>query len=72
MTEAREMPAEYGWMAKPTPVQPSWKDFDIDGKPLFETCSDYLDRARALVAQARALAKEVHGDSQLTSPPNEM
>jgi hypothetical protein len=59
-------------MEKPIPVQPSWQDFDIDGKPLFETCRDYLDRARFLINAARALAENVHGDSKLTWPSSNM
>jgi hypothetical protein len=49
-----------------------WRDFDIDGKPLFKACRAYLDDARALVDRARALAEKVHGNSALTSPPDEM
>jgi hypothetical protein len=71
-SEVRELPLESNMppgIVKPIPVRPMWTDFDIDGKPLFETCRDYLDRARALVGQARALAEKVHGGSQLSSPP---
>jgi hypothetical protein len=35
-SEAREMPPELGWMQTHLPVQPTWRDFDIDGKSLFE------------------------------------
>jgi len=75
MSEMRELPPESNMppgMAKPIPLRPMWMDFDIDGKPLFETCRDYLDRARAVVDQARALAQEVHGATKLTQPPSEM
>jgi hypothetical protein len=75
MSEMRELPPESNMppgMAKPLPVRPMWTDFDIDGKPLFETCRDYLGRARALVDQARALAQEVHGATKLTQPPSRM
>jgi hypothetical protein len=71
-SETRELPPEYAGMEKPIAVQPSWRDFHIDGKPLFETCRDYLDRARTLATQARALAEEVHGDSELTWPSSDM
>jgi hypothetical protein len=71
-SEAREMPPELGWMQKPMPVRPMWTDFNIDGKPLFEACRDYLDSARALVGRARALGEKVHGNSKLIPPPDEM
>jgi hypothetical protein len=67
-SETRKLPAEYAWMEKSIPVRPMWTDFDIDGKPLFETCRDYLNSAQGLIDRARALAQEVHGDSELTSP----
>jgi hypothetical protein len=72
MTESRELPAEFAWMQKRVAVRPTWSQFEIDGKPLFETCDDYLKRASELITKARALAEEVHGDSKLTSPPTEM
>src|SRR5438128_1113714 len=57
-SETRELPPEYAWMSRPIPVEaPNWKDFDIDGRPLFETCRDYLDRAGTVISQARALAE---------------
>jgi hypothetical protein len=49
-----------------------WTDFNIDGAPLFKTCGDYLDRARSLTDRARALAQEVHGESEITPPPTDM
>jgi hypothetical protein len=48
MSEAREMPPELGWMQSQMPIQPMWKDFVIDGKPLFEACREYLESAQAL------------------------
>jgi hypothetical protein len=71
-SETRELPPEYGWLQKPIAVEPSWRDFRIDGKPLFESGGKYLDRARALVSQARALAEKVHGASKLTWPTSDM
>jgi hypothetical protein len=72
MAEAREMPPDLGWMQKFTPIQPMWKDFVIDGKPLFQACREYLESAQAIVVRARALAASIHGSSKLTSPPDEM
>jgi len=73
-TETRRSPDDYSWqsMAQPTPVQPTWNDFDINGQPLFETCRAYVDSARTLIERARALTQEVHGDSTVTPPPSEM
>jgi hypothetical protein len=75
-SEIRDLPADSnlppGIGTRALPVQPMWSDFEIDGKPLFETCREYLDRAQALVAKAREAAESIHGGSKLTSPPNEM
>ena len=72
-SEMRELPLNSNMPpGMSIPVQPSWQDFDIDGKPLFETCRDYLDRARVLINAARALAENVHGDSKLTWPSSNM
>ena len=65
-SETRELPPKYGGLQKPIAVEPSWRHFHIDSKPLFETCGEYLGQARALVRQARALAEKVHGASKLT------
>jgi hypothetical protein len=53
----------------PVPVRPTWTDFQIDGKPLFPECGTYLQQVHDLVAQARAIAKRVHGTDVLTPPP---
>jgi hypothetical protein len=53
----------------PLPVQPSWSDFTIDGKPLFAECRAYLTLAEKLVDQARSLSQRVHGSNSLTPPP---
>jgi hypothetical protein len=74
-TETRDLPPESNMppgIARPIPVRPSWQDFKIDGKPLFETCRDYLNQAQALISQARALAGKVHGNCKLTWPPTDM
>ena len=72
-SETREMPSGFGFLSTPpTPVQPMWTDFSIDDVLLFETCRDYLDSARDLAGRARALAKEVHGESEITPPPPDM
>ncbi len=57
------------WMAKSQPVRPKWGDFVIDGKGLFPTCRDYLDRARDLIKKARRISGQVHGNNSLTRPP---
>ena len=70
-SEMRELPLESNippGIVRPIPVRPMWTDFEIDGKPLFETCRDYLDRARVLVDQARALAEKAHGGSRALFP----
>jgi hypothetical protein len=72
ISEAKEMPPGFGWMERHDPLRPTWENFDIDGKPLFQTCREYLESAQALVARARALAQEVHGDLKLTPPPSNM
>ena len=44
-------------------------EFKLDGMPLFPLCTGYLEDANALVAKARDIAKRVHGDKPLSSPP---
>jgi hypothetical protein len=51
----------------PLPIQPRFSDFTIDGKPLFEECKSYLDRASELVARARKISQRVHGYKPLTT-----
>ena len=70
-SEMRELPPELPpGLAWSILVRPSWQDFKIDGKPLFETCREYLNQAQALTSQARALAEKVHGARKL--PPSDM
>jgi hypothetical protein len=71
-SEAREMPPELPFMQRHTPVRPMWNDFQIDGKPLFETFHSYLESAQALITRARALADEIHGENELTFPPDKL
>ena len=71
ISETRKLPPEYSWMEKPTAVEPSWRDFHIDGKPLFEARREYLDRVQVLAIQARGLAEEVRGASKLTWPSSD-
>ncbi|MGH9426729.1 MAG: hypothetical protein ACRD2L_10575 [Terriglobia bacterium] len=53
----------------PIPVYPAWNDFQIDGKPLFPECRDYLEHARNLADQSRSICQQIHGGNTLTSPP---
>jgi len=53
----------------PISVRPMWDDFKIDGNPLCRECQAYLDQAQKLVAQARDISLQIHGNDTLTSPP---
>ena len=69
-TETRQIDdPDLAFLAKPSPVQPRWDDFDIEGKPLFAACREYLDCAHALVQQGREIAVRVHDAKQVTPPP---
>ncbi len=57
------------FLAKPMPLRALWDDFEIDGRPLFPTCHDYLKSARGLIDEARSISNRVHGTNRLTSPP---
>jgi hypothetical protein len=57
------------FLAKPTPIEPTWNDFDIEGQPLFPACQGYLDHARALIDEARGIALQVHGTKSVSFPP---
>ena len=67
-----DLPPEYSSMARSVAVEPTWKDFEIDGEPLYEICNDYLLRARGLAARGRELAQKVHGTGKITSPPSDL
>jgi hypothetical protein len=73
LTETREIAGMHPDLApllKPRRVHPGWQDFTIDGRPLFAECQQYLDRAGALVNEARQLSIQVHGTLKLTPPPS--
>jgi len=59
------------WAAteSPVPVQPTWLDFTIAGRPLLPECRAYLQDAQNLVKHARGIAQQVHGSDRLTPPP---
>ncbi len=57
------------FLAKANPIQPKWQDFDIEGQPLFPTCREYLNHARALIDEGRRIALQVHGSKSLSFPP---
>ena len=54
----------------PLPIRPSWTDFTLDGKPLFEECRAYLELAKQLIDQARDICTRVHGTDSLTTLPS--
>ena len=58
------------WMIRPNPIEPTWADFEIEGKPLFSECQDYLGNARTLTDKAKHIVHHVHGTNSLTYPPS--
>jgi hypothetical protein len=52
--------------SNPAPVRTNWQNFYIDGQRLFPACREYLNAAQALVAEARRLADQIHGDRELS------
>jgi hypothetical protein len=69
-TETREIDdPRFAFLARPLPIRPNWKDFTIDGKPLFAECEAYLKRAGDLIDEARKISAKVHGTNGLTMPP---
>ena len=54
----------------PQAHRPSWPDFKIDGRPLFDECRAYLQSAEGLAADAEKISTNVHGASPLTTPPS--
>jgi hypothetical protein len=60
----------FAHLAKPAPIRPQWEDFTIEGRPLFAECLQHLERARALVKEARELSLGVHRAMTLTPPPS--
>lgn len=71
LAETRDLPdPAMQPMLKPTPLpQPSWQDFKIDGRRLFETVEEYLAAAHKLVSDARGISQLVHGTNSVTAPP---
>jgi hypothetical protein len=68
-SETRHIPvAELQFLAKPSPIQPTWTDFTLDGEGLFPACRAYIGSARDLVVEARQTAAQVHGHKALTPP----
>jgi hypothetical protein len=51
-------------------IEPHAQDFQIDGRPLFAECHEFLGRAQTLIIDARALAERIHGTNRLSSPPD--
>ena len=56
------------WSVEHQPVQPTWRDFKIDEKPLFAECETYLKLAQNLLDEARIISQRVHGNESLTTP----
>jgi hypothetical protein len=56
------------FLARPMPLRPGWQDFTINGKPLFAECHEYLQKAQALINEARKIVEQVHGANILTHP----
>jgi hypothetical protein len=46
------------FLAKANPIHPKWQNFDIEGQPLFPTCGDYLNHARALIDEGRRIGSK--------------
>lgn len=54
----------------PRPIEPTWDDFTMDGKPMKAACHEYLAAAQTLRDEARRIAESVHGTNTLTPPPS--
>jgi hypothetical protein len=59
----------YAFLARARAIRPNWQDFEIDGKPLFDECQNYLRLAGELMEEGRKISYEVHGNRLLTPPP---
>ena len=57
-------------MPRASAIEPHYQDFQIDGRPLFTECHEYLGQAQILINDARALADKIHGANMLTAPPD--
>jgi hypothetical protein len=67
ISETRQ--TELPFLARPIPLRVKWQDFEIDGRPLFPECQDYLKKASEVMAKAREISTRVHGADSLTPPP---
>jgi hypothetical protein len=54
------------------PATTRWTDFDVAEGSLFNACERYLECARAIIRSARELSEKIHGDSELSRPPDDM
>jgi hypothetical protein len=61
-----------GFMPPATTLKPRWTDFDVAEGSLFNACERYLECARAIIRSARELSEKIHGDSELSRPPDDM
>lgn len=57
-------------LARYRQIEPTPADFTIDGEPLFGACHEYLGRAESLISKGSELAEIIHGDSEITQPPD--
>jgi hypothetical protein len=57
-------------LARPWPIQPHFANFTIEGKPLFQTCQEYLNQAGELITESRQIVAMVYGASLVTAPPD--
>ena len=51
-------------------IEPHSLQFQIDGRPLFAECHEFLGRAQTLIIDGRALAERIHGTNRLSAPPD--
>jgi hypothetical protein len=61
--------SDMGWLGEALPVLPNGNDFEIGGRNLFSSCSEYIADAKDLLSKARTVAGAVHGSNPLTDPP---
>jgi hypothetical protein len=72
LTEARPGgQPDFPWMDRPIPVPlPRWDHFELEGRPLFPACQEYLNGAQDLVNTAHQICDVVHGNMPLSFPPS--
>jgi hypothetical protein len=68
-TEIREVEPEYGWLAKPRQIQPTWTDFYIGDEPLHDAAKSYLKAAQNLRQIGFESEQRIHSGKRLTDPP---